>query len=89
MRNPHGYAVLTGPNGEIKEADSFQCGHCQKITLVPPSCDPASLGGFCRKCGGLICPGCVTEDRCAPWEKQMEDIENAYRRQRTVAEYGT
>lgn len=58
-----------------QECDTFTCGHCQQIVLVPPRCDPAVMGGFCRQCMTPICPQCHDKGSCTPWEKAMERSE--------------
>ena len=83
MRSPQGYAVISGPEG-IVEADTYSCKHCQRIVHVPPRCDPADLGGLCKMCMGLICPACVNEGACAPFEKKLELYEKANRFHRAV-----
>lgn len=75
MRNPGGYFVSVGPDGNVTEYDSFTCGHCQKVIFVRPKCDPTELGGLCRQCMKMICPRCVEQGTCTPWEKQMEIAE--------------
>ena len=86
MRNPQGQATLVGPKyvGERPvgpkalinedECDTFTCGHCQFVVHVPVKCDPADLGGLCKCCMRLICPGCVDKP-CVPWEKAIERME--------------
>jgi hypothetical protein len=78
MRNPGGYAVLTGPDG-IREWDSFTCSHCQRIVQVAARCDPSDLGGFCRMCMKHICGPCTDEGSCTPFEKKLEQYERANR----------
>lgn len=91
MRNPHGYVEVSGPTGERlldpgsdpglqalardRECDTFMCNHCQRITHVPPKCDPASLGGLCGNCGDLICPRCVGIGTCTPFEEALARVE--------------
>jgi hypothetical protein len=70
MRSPGGYLVSTGPAG-TQEADTFTCGHCQKVVVVKPKTDPADAGGLCNVCGGLVCSRCVVCGSCSPWEAQM------------------
>lgn len=75
MRNPGGYAVWTEADGGIVERDSFTCRHCQFVVFVPPRTDPANLGGLCKQCMGLICPKCVAQGTCTPFEKALEKME--------------
>lgn len=81
MRNPQGY--LIGINqGNVQEADTFTCFHCQKIIIVKPLCDPADMGGRCNICDSLICPKCVGQG-CTPWEEKMKKIEASYHARRS------
>ena len=61
MRNPGGYAVWSYDDGRRREADSFTCGHCNRIVIVPPRADPADLGGLCKQCMALTCPRCTAQ----------------------------
>jgi len=69
-----GYARITDPGG-TREHDTFTCAHCQRIVHVRPRADPASCGGLCKLCMGLVCPRCNARTRCDPWEKKMERAE--------------
>lgn len=79
MLRPQGYGVLTGPDGNVKEADSFTCHHCQRIVFVKPRCSPSDAGGWCSICAKLICSPCLGRmsrgGGCVPWEKKMEKME--------------
>lgn len=59
----------------LKEVETFQCGHCQRIKHVPAKCSPYDLGGHCRICDTLICPDCVRDGRCTPFEKKLDEWE--------------
>lgn len=63
------------PGEKERVVEAFTCGHCCKVTKVPPRADPTDLGGYCRGCGGLICARCVNELRCDPIEKKLERAE--------------
>ena len=91
MRNPQGYATVFGPTtlpsgepaapdplvgrGEVHECDTATCGHCQTIIFVRPFCDPADLGGLCKRCMRIICRKCVDRGICVPWEKMFARME--------------
>ncbi len=77
MRNPGGYARITGPSGKLaQEADTITCFHCQRVVFVK-----RQPGGFCRTCMSHICGPCVGRGSCTPWLKQIEASEQAaYRR---------
>ena len=36
MRNPHGYAVISSPDGPMTERDCITCVHCQRVVEVKP-----------------------------------------------------
>jgi hypothetical protein len=82
MRRPGGYAVLTTPDGGKKEADTFTCKHCNRLTHVKPFQDPADLGGLCKCCMGLICSNCVGKP-CDVIEKKLERAEASYHARRS------
>jgi hypothetical protein len=66
---------------KLKESDGFVCAHCNTGVFVPPFCDPADVGGFCRICGGtnyldgLICPRCEATGVCDPFEEKLKRVE--------------
>jgi hypothetical protein len=67
------------------ETDSFTCRHCSRVVFVPVKADPATIGGMCYGCMGLICSGCVATGKCDPLEAKLERME---RRQDTLRSYG-
>ena len=75
MLREGGYLVGHGPSGEITERSTFSCAHCNRIVIVKPKCDPADLGGLCKQCMKLICPGCHDRGNCDPLEKKLERAE--------------
>lgn len=75
MRKPQGYAIWTDPGAPTIEADTFTCIHCNSIVFVDAKTDPSNLGGFCLKCMKHICAACADKGACAPWEKQLEEME--------------
>ena len=85
MRKPLGYAFLTDrKTGQIiKEADTFTCSHCSKVVHVGPKCDPADLGGHCKACDKLICPGCAYKMAhgavCATWVARIDRLDDRLR----------
>jgi len=64
-----------GADRPIAEHDTFTCGHCQRIVVVPAKCSPAELGGVCGHCNAMICPRCVASGVCVPWEEAMRRME--------------
>lgn len=71
MRNPGGYSIITSPDHAPAEQDTFTCQHCNRVVFVKPFCDPASMGGRCTCCDGLICEQCVGKG-CDPMEKKLQ-----------------
>ena len=86
MRRMGGILETTNEFG-THSIDTFTCKHCSKIVQIPPYCDPASLGGRCTVCDGLICPNCVGKG-CDPLEEKLKRAEAAYHFQRQMAEWG-
>jgi hypothetical protein len=81
MRNAQGYASITSPEG-VREADTFTCYHCNRITHVRAYADPAELGGLCKACMRLICSKCVGKN-CIPFEKKLDLMEAKYHARRS------
>ena len=82
MRNAHGYAVITGPDGLHQEFDTLVCRHCNRISHLRPKQRPEDYGGFCSVCSGLVCPSCVGKG-CDPLEKKLERAEASYHARRS------
>ena len=75
MLKPTGYGRYIGkPSVGEQEHDTFTCAHCNCIVIVKPLCDPASAGGHCKVCDGLLCPQCVGKG-CKPFEKKLQEME--------------
>lgn len=74
MRRPGGYSVITEPGKADVEADTFTCGHCNRIVFVTPMMDAANMGGRCTVCDTLICPRCVGKG-CDPLEEKLKRME--------------
>jgi hypothetical protein len=85
MLKPQGYATIVSDRG-VTECDTFTCNHCQRIVHVKPKARPEDLGGHCRQCDKLICSNCVSQGFCAPWEKQMQQMEEREAARRSYAE---
>ncbi len=101
MRKPGGWLSISAPdkrsqrvilNGTVvsdeKEADTFSCGHCQRVVVVKPMQDPADVGGLCKCCMTLICPQCYGLGACTPIEKKIEQQEDRGRFLRQMQEWG-
>lgn len=78
MLKAGGYACSFDVLGMRQEADTFTCSHCNSVVIVKPKCDPCDLGGLCRLCEKMICPGCVDLGHCDPFEKKLERVEARY-----------
>lgn len=74
MRRAGGYACIAEPDKPLREADTFSCAHCNRITHVKPFADAADLGGLCKICMGLVCAGCVGKG-CDPLEEKLRRSE--------------
>jgi hypothetical protein len=82
MRNPGGYSISCDPVLGTTEHDMFTCGHCQRVTIVKPFCNPEDMGGRCYGCRRLICKACAApqkEATCDVIEKKLERWEAAGR----------
>ncbi len=66
MSHPGGYARIDHPDGAAIEFDTFTCAHCNRVTHVAARQRPEDIGGLCKQCMGLICPGCVGAPCVAP-----------------------
>lgn len=83
-----GYATLTSPTGQVREADTFTCAHCNSIRHVMPkgrgfiAYDPQTNARReheytrCGMCSELICEMCLGLG-CMPFEKKLEAFEAA------------
>lgn len=63
--------------------ETFTCRHCQKIVVVPPKASPTDLGGLCRMCDKMICPACVSNGTCSPFEENMRRQAASYHARRS------
>jgi uncharacterized Fe-S center protein len=73
-----GITAVTMPFGELVERKTATCGHCQKIVYVDAVGDGtggASQTAVCHKCWSIVCAACHAKGICAPWQKQLEEIE--------------
>ena len=84
MLRAGGHLVGSDPEGIVDEADTFTCRHCQKIVVVRPKQRPEDIGGLCRICMGLVCPGCAGGG-CQPFERRIEAAEARGRLRRDLA----
>lgn len=68
MRRADGYHVWTDrENGRtLMERDSVTCAHCGAHVFADPSL------GWCGRCARAVCGPCVSEGRCTPLERRLE-----------------
>lgn len=71
-----GYLHIAQADGKVIEHDTFSCGHCSRVVVVPPKADPASLGGWCWSCTTLLCPTCAAQPACVPLERWLQRQES-------------
>lgn len=74
MRLPGGYLVRVDPETGTTERDTFTCSHCNRVKVVRPKEDAASLGGHCKLCDALVCADCAPRP-CVPFEMRLEAAE--------------
>lgn len=74
MYRPGGHFIVTSDEGE-QWTDTFTCGHCNAVVAVPVKQQAADIGGLCKQCMKLICPGCVTRGHCDPLEEKLRRAE--------------
>ncbi len=60
-------------DGRAVEHETFACGHCGAVRVVPHRADPASVGGLCKQCMKLTCPACTAKGRCTPLERRLAE----------------
>ena len=83
---PKGYAVLSDPDVGTVEHDTFTCKHCQRIVEVPHKGTPDQVGGICYQCWGLVCPKCLSDPVCKPFEQKCREMEAQYHALRSYRE---
>jgi len=67
-----GFEFSMGFDGKIMEGETFMCQHCNAHTRVSPFQRAEDIGGFCRQCGGLLCPKCAATGLCDPLERKLD-----------------
>lgn len=87
MSRHFGYLMEMGPHG-LREADTSTCGHCNRVTQVPPAKNGQVIVRLAAPCGGchrLVCQECAAAGVCRPFEKWLEEQE---RRERMLGALG-
>lgn len=73
-----GFYLTEDPSsGKLIERETFGCGHCQHVTIVPHGQGLYDLGGvFCLACERPCCRSCAAKmaggGMCDPFEKKLE-----------------
>lgn len=83
-----GYATLTDLDGKItKEVDTFNCGHCGRISHPEIHEQPGDNFGHCTICDKHICRRCAgLMDRgagCLVYEERIAREEASYEARRS------
>jgi hypothetical protein len=75
----------TKVNGkELSACSTYTCKHCNTVVFVAAKEDPANIGGLCKSCMGLICPNCVAQGNCDPYEEKLKRQEARYHMLRDI-----
>jgi hypothetical protein len=69
-----GEGEIIGETGNQRHS-TFTCGHCNNLNVVKVKCRPEDLGGLCKVCMKLICPGCYKTGMCDPFEEKLKRSE--------------
>ena len=74
-RHKSGYLIITDPSEVrmVTDGETVSCVHCEFTWIVQPGSGNAR--GFCLRCNAPTCNKPDCRQRCAPWEKQMEEME--------------
>jgi hypothetical protein len=67
--------------GNVYVSETLTCGHCSRIYVKPGPGDPV---GFCRMCFSPVCLSCGRLDKCDPFEKKLERLEQRSRLMKLV-----
>lgn len=73
-----GYAFFTDRAGRVREEfDTKLCGHCQRLIMYATRARPDSdYGGWCMRCGKVLCRDCTDARKCVPFEEQLKRSES-------------
>ena len=71
MQRPNGIIFETDlSTGNIKEYDTYVCGHCNRHTILWKH-QRGAAGYFCSHCSKTICPECAAKGDCDPLEAKL------------------
>lgn len=83
MNRARGAITVTGPLGTA-ENETFTCGHCSKIVMIPHRADKDKIGALCKPCMHMVCTDCAAKGACEPFEKKIKAVEDRDRFLRSV-----
>lgn len=75
VRKEHGAIIVDG----VQVASTLQCVHCGAHWI--PMRNSGMKRGYCTNCAGPVCGAEACMAHCVPFEKQLERMEKAGRRQ--------
>lgn len=81
-RRPSGEYTIINEYGERAQGETLSCVHCGRMWIVQPG--SGRQRGYCLKCGGPTCGAKDCTDRCLPFERQLEIIEQRHRLYRSM-----
>ena len=70
------FAETYDGNGNTIVIEKLTCAHCQRIFNKP---GPNDNVGFCELCFAAICIPCAKLDKCDPFERKLERMEQRSR----------
>ncbi len=81
---PGSVVQIFDAEGRVREQHAFTCCHCSKVTMVPEGVKIEAVSDICRNCWKLHClrSGCC--DRCTPFLKKIEAMEDRDRSLRSM-----
>jgi len=84
MREALGHGEYVDEYGRVTVVKTLTCAHCNHIFPKPAPGEPV---GFCHMCFKQVCLSCGRSDRCDPFEKKLERLEQRGRFLARVGEY--
>ncbi len=75
------YVETFDDKGNVTVREMFTCAHCQRIYPKP---GPSDAVGFCQMCFAPVCIECGKVDKCDPFERKLERIEQRARLLKSV-----
>lgn len=75
------FAETYDGNGNVVVTEKLSCAHCQNLFNKP---GPGDDVGFCELCFAPTCIPCAKLDKCDPFERKLERMEQRERMLRAV-----